>query len=267
MTALTVSFDTTLCRRVLQVTSLAGTTDHVEVQRAVSPYVQWEDVRGWSTQAIASSAVTYYDYEFPEGVAYKYRVLEYNASGTHTATTEFSVSAVTFDDVWLKVPAAPFLNRTVIVADKSTITNKSRSALMDVVGRTNPVQIGGVRSSLSYTLQLLTLTAAEERDMEYTLSTGDVIFIHLPSNVDLIPGGYFSVGDVTREPTMRTSSRRVWSLPLATVAAPGSDVIGSAYTIQSVLAEYATITDMMADNATIADLLARTGTPSEVIVP
>lgn len=265
--ALATSFDAALCRRQLAITGLVGTTAYVTVERAESPYVQWTPVRGWSSQPVAGAAVTYFDYEFPEGVAYKYRVSEFTSADALTTMTEYSVSAVTFPDVWLKVPAAPFLNRPVIVVDRGDITNRSRSGLLDVVGRTYPVQIGSVRSGVSYTLQLLTETAAEERDMQYTLSTGDVVFLHLPAAVQAIPGGYFSVADTSRQSTLRLSARRIWSLPLTEVAAPGPDVIGTAYTIASVLAEYATVTLMLAGNATIADLLQRTGTPSEVIVP
>ncbi|MEV6287397.1 hypothetical protein [Kribbella sp. NPDC051770] len=265
--ALAIEFDVTLCRQVMDLTGLGATTDHVTVDRAVSPFVRWETVRGWSAQPVSGNAVTFFDYEFPEGTDYKYRVKEFNASGTLTGTTEYAVSATEFNEPWLKIPAVPVLNRPVVIVDRGDITNRSRSGVMDVVGRNYPVQIGDVRAGLAYTLQLLTDTAAEERDMEYTLSTGDVIFLHLPAAVEVLPGGYFSVGDVQRASTLRRSPRRVWSLPLIAVAAPGSEVIGSAYTIASVLAEYETVTTMLADNDTIGDLISRTGTPSEVLVP
>ena len=267
MTALAASYDVTLNRRVVDLTGLNASTDSVTVERSVAPNVQWAPVRGWSAQNVSGAAVSYYDYEFPEGVAYKYRVREFDAAGAQLASTDFSVTAVSFDQVWLKIPAAPFLNRPVVVVDRGEIGNRSRSGLFDIVGRTDPVQVGSVRASAAYTLQLLTETAAEERDMEYTLSTGDVVFLHLPAAVEVIPGGYFSVGDVSRQSTLRLSPRRVWSLPLQHTAAPGPDVIGSAYTWNSVLADYATWTDLLADNATWGDLLERTGSPSEVIVP
>lgn len=263
---LSVGYESTLNRRTLAVTGLNASTDHVTVERAVSPYVRWTQVRGWSVQQVSATSVSYWDYEFPEGVAYKYRVREYNAAGTQLAATDYSVSAVTFDDPWVKIPAAPFLNTRVVIADRSGLVNRSRSGLLDVKGRTDPIQIGDVRSGLSYTLQLLTETAADEQNMEFTLSTGDVIFLHLPADERTVPGGYYAVGDVTRESTLRRSPRRLWSLPLTRVVPPGPDVAGAAYTIASLLAEYASITAVMADNDTIADVLARTGSPSDVIV-
>jgi hypothetical protein len=263
---LTVGYETTLNRRTLAVTGLNASTDYVTVERAVTPYVQWTQVRGWPNQNVASTSVSYYDYEFPEGVAYKYRVREYDVTGVQLAATDYSVSAVTFSEPWLKVPAAPFLNMPVVIVDRGDIVNRSRGGLMDVLGRTDPILIGGVRASAAYTLQLLTETAADEQDLEYTLSTGDVVFLHLPAAERTVLGGYFAVGDVTRNSTLRRSPRRLWSLPLTRVVAPGPDVAGAAYTCASVLAEYATCLDVMTDNATCADLMARTGSPSDVIV-
>ncbi|HEY9418236.1 MAG TPA: hypothetical protein VIQ30_26035, partial [Pseudonocardia sp.] len=259
-------YETTLNRRTLAVTGLNALTDHVRVERAVTPYVQWTEVRGWPNQNVAATAVSYYDYEFPEGVAYKYRVREYDVAGVQLAATEYAVSAVSFDGAWLKVPAAPFLNLPVVIADRADVTNRSRGGLLDVKGRTDPILIGGVRASVSYTLQVLTETAAEEQNLEYALATGDAVFLHLPADERTVPGGYFAVGDVTRNSTLRRSPRRLWSLPLTRVVAPGPDVAGAAYTWASVLAEYATWADVIAANATWADLLARTGSPADVIV-
>lgn len=263
---LSIGYEATLNRRPLEITGLNASTDYVTVERAASPYVQWTMVRGWAQQPVASTAVTYYDYEFPEGVAYKYRVREYNAAGSQLAATDYSVSAVNFDDIWLKVPAAPYLNTRVTVADRTDIVNRSRSALFDVQGRTNPIQVGDVRSSVSYNLQLLTDTPAEEENLQYALASGDVIFLHLPANERTLIGGYFSVGDVTRDSVLRRSPRRLWTLPLTQVVPPGPDIAGAAYTWQSVANEYSDWSDTMADNETWADLLARTGSPADVIV-
>lgn len=263
---LVAGYETALNRRTIAISGLDASTDHVTVERAVSPYVQWTMVRGWSTQQVAGAAVSYYDYEFPEGVAYQYRVREYDAAGAQLASTDYPVSAATFAEPWLKVPASPFLNTPVVIVDRDDMTNRSRSALFDVKDRTDPIQVGGRRAGLSYTLRLLTETAGDEDNLEFTLSTGDVVFLHLPAGERRVPGGYFSVGDVTRASTLRSSPRRVWTLPLTRVVAPGPDVAGAAYTIASAMADYATIADQVADNATIAILLARTGSPSDVIV-
>lgn len=264
---LSISFDATLCRRVLALSGLNASTDHVTVERAVSPYAQWTQVRGWSSQPVSGLAVTFYDYEFPVSVAYKYRAREYNAAGVQLAATDYAVSAVTLDDVWLKVPAAPFLNRPVEVSVRNEITRRSRSGVFDVVGRTMPVVVGDKRGSREFTLQIRTETSAEERDLDYLFAGGEVLFLHTPIEMDQFPSGYYTAGDVTRAPESRYTARRVWGVPLIEVASPGEDVIGSAYTIAGVLADYATVTDMLAGNATIGDLLQRVGSPEDVIVP
>jgi hypothetical protein len=263
---LAVGYEPTLNRRTLAITALNASTDHVTVERAVSPYVQWAEVRGWASQPVAAAAVSYYDYEFPEGVPYTYRVREFDAAGVQLASTDYPVSAVSFAEAWLKVPAAPFLNTAVVIADRGDMTNRTRGGLFDVQSRTDPILVGDVRSGISYTLTLLTETAADEQNLEYSLATGDVIFLHLPADEQTVPGGYFAVGDVTRNSTLRRSPRRLWQLPLTRVVPPGPDVAGAAYTWASVLAEYATWGDLMAANLTWGDLLARTGSPSDVIV-
>lgn len=177
-----------------------------------------------------------------------------------------TVTTQDLDAVWLKVPAAPFLNQAVTVVDVSEIARRSRAGLFDVVGRSKPVMVGDVASSIAFTLRLLTQTPADEENLDYLFASGEVVYLQLPSTVTGLPGGYFAVGDVTRASTLRLSPRRVWTIPLREVAAPGPDVVGSAYTWTSVLADCATWTDLLAANATWNDLLQRTGTPSDVIV-
>jgi hypothetical protein len=267
MTLLVSSFDTTLCRRVLALSGMNALTDYVIMERAVSPYAQWTQVRGWSSQNVSGAAVTFYDYEFPVSVPYKYRAREYDAAGVQLAATEFSVVALVLDDVWLKVPAAPFLNRPVQVSVRTEITRRSRSGVFDIVDRTLPVVVGNKRSGREFTLQIKTETGAEERDLDYLFADGQILFLHTPVEMDQFPSGYYTAGDVSRAPEQDYTARRIWEVPLIEAAMPGDDVIGSAYTIASMLADYATIFDVMADNATNGVLLQRVGSPEDVIVP
>jgi hypothetical protein len=262
---LTATYDPVLSRIRLSATLLSATDTHAVFERTTNGFVSTTTVRGGSNVTVTAQNAHVDDYEFQPGVATTYRVRSFNAAGVQQAlyTATITQDLIT---VWLKVPAAPFLNTSVVVVDRSEISRKSRSTLFNVVGRTLPVMVGDVASSLAYTLELLTETPGKERDLDYLFASGEVVFLQLPSTVEHIPGGYFAVGDVSRVPTMRLSPRRVWSVPLTEVAAPGASVVGSAYTISSMLAEYATISAVIAGNATIADLLERTGTPSDVIV-
>jgi len=135
------------------------------------------------------------------------------------------------------------------------------------VARSTPVMVGDVASSIAYTLTLQTDTPAAESNLDYVFASGEIVFLQLPSTVQYMQGGYFAVGDTSRGPVNMVSTLRRWNVPLTGVAAPGPEVIGSAYTWTSVVADFATWTAEIAANATWADLLARTGTPSDVIVP
>jgi hypothetical protein len=263
--ALNATYDPTLSRVRLLLTGANGAATHAVFERSTDAGVRWTTIRGGADVAISGGSASRDDYEFEPGVPLLYRVRTYAGVTSYDAFT--APITQDLDQVWLKVPAIPFLNTPVVVVAVGPISRRSRGGVLDVVARNYPVQVGDVRSMRAFDLQILTETAAEERDMDARISTGDVVFLQSPAAVESVPEGYFSVGDVTRDSTLRLSPRKVWTLPLIEVAAPGPDVIGPAYTCASVLAEYVTVTAMLAENATILDLLSRTGTPSEVLVP
>lgn len=261
---LAATYDPLLSRIRLAGTFLSPAVT-VVIDRTVDG-VTYTTVRGGNGLAVVSQNASVDDYEFPPGLPITYRLRGYDVADALLFT---DTAAITQDltQVWLKVPAAPFLNRPVIVADRGPVGRRARRGVFDIPGRSVPVVVGDVASGLEFPLQLLTETAAEERDVDYLFASGEIVLVQLPSTVQHFPGGYYSVGDVSREPTMRLSARRLWDVPLTQAAAPGPEVVGPTYTIASMLAEYATVAAVLADNATIADLLQRTGAPSDVIVP
>lgn len=264
--SLAATYDSVLSRIQLAATLLGASATYAIFERTTDAFATTVTVRGGTAVTVTSQNAHVDDYEWDPGVATTYRVTSYNVSDVQQAQFTASITQ-DLTDVWLKVPAAPFLNLAVTVVDRSEVTRKSRSGLFPVVGRSKPVMVGDVASSLSYELQLLTQNAAGEANLDYLFASGEVVFVHLPLAVDDFPGGYFAVGDVSRDTTLRLSNRRVWRVPLTEVAAPGPDVVGSAYTWASAIADYATWSALIGDNATWADLLAKTGTPSDVIVP
>lgn len=264
MTA-TATYDGVLSRIQLSATLLGATATYAVVDRTIDAGITYTTVRGGTRLTVASQNAALDDFEFPPGVAITYRFRSYDVSNVLQSTQTVAITQ-NLMSVWLKVPSTPFLNQAVTVVDRGQITRKSRAGLFDVVGRSTPVMVGDVASSISYELQLLTKTVGAETNLDYLFASGEVVFLHLPSTVTSIPGGYFAVGDTSREPTMRLSPNRVWSVPLTGVAAPGPEVVGPAYTWTAVLADFATWTTELAANATWSALLARTGTPSDVIV-
>lgn len=264
--SLTATYDGTLSRIRLAGTVLGAAATYAVFDRTIDGGITYTTIRGGTAAAVTTQLANVDDYEWQAGVAATYRVRSYSAANVLQATfTVANTQNVT--QPWLKVPAAPFLNLPVEIVDGGEVTRRSRAALFDIVGRTYPIAVGDIASSIAYTLQLLTRTKAAERNLDYLLASGEVVFLQLPLNEDHVDGGYFSVGDTTRVRTMRRSRNRVWNLPLTEVAKPGPDVVGSAYTWASVVADYPTWTAEIAANATWADLLNHTGTPSDVIVP
>lgn len=262
---LTASYDGVLSRVRLSGSSLGASATYAVFDRTINGYVTTTTIRGGSEVTVTSQNAAVDDYEFPVGQTITYRVRSYNASDVLQQTFTTTILR-DLDEVWLKVPAGPYLNLPVTVVDRSEIERKSRSGLFPVVGRTMPVMVGDIASSRSFTLQVLTQNASGESALDYLFASGEVVFLHLPSTVEHFPGGYFAVGDVKRETTLRLSARRIWSVPLTEVAIPGPAVVGSAYTWNSAMSEFATWTDLIAANVTWSTLLQRVGAPSDVIV-
>lgn len=265
--ALTATYDPLLSRIRLSATLLGASATRCVFWRTTNAWASYVTLRGGWLVPVTAQNSSIDDYEFVPGVPMTYRVQSYPA-GNLTAIATYDVTITQdLDVVWVKVPAAPYLNQPVKVADRSAVKRRSRAGVFDVVGRTLPVAVGDVASSREFTLQLLTETPADEENLDYLFASGEVIFVQKPSTVEHFPGGYFSVGDVERETTLRASMRRIWDVPLTEVAQPGPDVIGPVYTWTSVLADYASWSALMTANATWSDLLQRTGSPSDVIVP
>jgi hypothetical protein len=265
--ALTATYDPTLSRIRLAATALGATATRCVFWRTTNNFATYATIRGGWPVPVAAQNAAIDDYEFEPGVPLLYRVQSYtDADLTPVATYDVSITQ-DLDQVWVKVPALPFLNRAVTASVQFEISRRARGGVFDVVGRTYPVSVSDVRSSRQFNLQVRTATAAEYRDFDLLLASGEPVFLHVPSENTRLPGGYFTVGDTTTSPTGRRLDEHVFTLPLTEVAAPGPDVVGSSYTWSSLLAEYANWSAVLTGNATWADVLERIGSPSEVIVP
>jgi hypothetical protein len=265
--ALGATYDAVLSRIQLAGTSLGASATYAVFDRTTDGGITYTTVRGGVSVPVASQNANLNDYEFPAGVATTYRVRSYNVSDALQVTSTVAVNQ-DLDAVWLKVPAAPFLNRKVTVSSAGDKSRPARRGLFDIKGRSKAIAVTDIRSSMSYEARLRTFDLDEEQTLDYVLSSGEILFFHLPAANTCMTGGYYSAGDVTwGPPGSRAKPDRIFSIPLTEVVAPGADVIATAYTWTSVLADYATWTALLAANATWSTLLARTGTPSDVIVP
>lgn len=265
--AITATYDPVLSRIKLAATLLGASATYAVFDRTTNGGVTYTTVRGGTAVPVASQNAALDDYEWPAGVAMTYRVRSYNVSNVLQQT--FTVAKTQdLTDVWLKVPAAPYMNRVVTVSSAGDRSRAARRAVFDIVGRSNPVAVSDIRSSLSFEARLRTFTYEEEQTLDFILQSGEILFFHLPLANKCMPGGYYSAGDVVwGPPSSRAKPDRIFSVPLTGVAAPGADVISSTYTWTSVVADYATWTALLAANASWSVLLTRVGTPSDVVVP
>lgn len=262
--ALTATYDASLSRIKLAGGTLGASATYAVFDRTLNG-ITYTTVRGGTHVAVASGAASLDDYEFPVGVAITYRVRSYDASDVLQATFTVAITQAQ-PDPWLKSVQRPFLNQQIAAADASDVTHLNRSQVFQVVGRSAGVAVTDVGSGRSYELVIATLTTGDAADLRFLVTSGDILFLHAPADFP-VPGGYYTVGDVRETRQTLPWERRWFTLPLTEVAQPGPEVVGTTYTIASMLAEYATISAVIAGNATISDLLQRVASPSEVLVP
>jgi hypothetical protein len=265
--SLTATYDSVLSRIRLSGTALNVASTYMIVERSTDNFITSTFVRGGAHAPISGGVGKIDDYEFPAGVPLWYRVTAYDVTNVLRATFITTITQ-DLDSDWIKVPAAPFLNRAIVVNDISEITKPARQGISEIINRSNPVVVSDIRSSKRLTLFLYTFDANEESDLDYLLSSGEVIFIHLPLANKCMPGGYYTVGDVGWVAAgSKSKPKRKWTLPLIGAAPPGSDVVGSSYSWQSVINDYASWTAVVVGNATWSALLEHVGDPADVIVP
>ncbi|MEU5939411.1 carbohydrate binding domain-containing protein [Micromonospora sp. NPDC047548] len=261
------------------------------VARTAGISIIWRDAGGailsqtlGSTVSMSAGAWTYFEVtgEAPVG-ATQATFVAASMSGTPPTTNTMRVDEAYFvviggspvfsgsitpaiGGVWLKSVSRPFLNRKVTVLDYSDVERPSRAGVFDVIGRSFPVAVNDVRGSRRWTLEVLTETLGDARELDLVLASGDPMLVHVPAGVG-VPGGYVVIGDTTQRRTGRRSTRRVFELPCTEIAAPGPDVVGATVTCQTVLTTYPTCAAVLAAHDTCLSLMELIGDPTDVIVP
>jgi hypothetical protein len=249
--SITVTYMDDLSRVRIEGASILGSS--VTVERSTDG-ITWTTIRGGSEVAVFGGAFTVDDYEFPVSQAVTYRAGEDTDSIT-----------VDLDTVWIKAIQHPFLNRPVTVTDWSSIGREFRGGVFPVVGRSFPVSVTDLRGARSYSLEVACHDELAAADMDYLLASGGPVFVQVPSG-SRVPQVYaVIIGSDERRPAPR-SNRRVFTLELQEVAAPGLDVVGATTIWQSVIHSHATWTDVISAFDTWSDLLDSTSDPSSVIV-
>src|SRR5690606_1588445 len=230
------------------------------VERSVN-LIRWETIRGGDQEN--DSLVFLDDYEFTANRPNYYRAtfLDGNTQVDRTEPVEVTPG---LNDVWIKFPGAPFLNRRVRLIGCDDSERHARFGVFDVSARRAPVVVSDVHTSRSTTIQVRTSTIGERDELDNSLSNGNVAYIHVPDGV-AFPSMYFVPGDYTyRRPAMR-SEASVFSIPIREVAKPGPGVYGSAGTWQSVLNTWASWEEVLVENDSWQDVASLIGSPDDVI--
>lgn len=194
-----------------------------------------------------------WDYEIPYGTTSTYAVA---ASGVATVTTTALLDVA---DVWLVHPGVPALSvRVPVVSEIGDLSRPVDRGLFSVVGRSDPIVVGGgARSSAAGTLAVRTRTDAERHALDLLLDDGSALLLNLPVTLGWgMETAYISVGDVTAARTVEYAPQpyREWTLPYQVVTRPagGSQ---SERTWATVAAEYpGTWADVAATGMTWAEL-------------
>ncbi len=210
-------------------------------------------VRGGANYPIATGqTLVLDDREFPAGVDLHYRVRAYTAAGVEVPTYSYTatVTLPEVDQVWLRAPLLPFLDRPVTVIGFGEVERPARGAVLEILSRRLPIALTDVRGSRRYNLTLRAADLAEREDLETFLSFGSVVYLLVPDGCAVPASGYFQVGDLTVARAGRQAPEgRVWylTLPLVEVAAPDYAVLGSTITWAGVQGGWATWGAVLAD--------------------
>lgn len=262
---LTLAFNSTLSRVEITAVNLGGASC-VVVDRSLDG-VRWTTVRGAAELALTDQAIgPHYDYEFGLGTV-TYRVRAYDALGAAAITLTGTI-ATSLDAVWLKSCIRPFLNMQITLGGPGFDQERpARGSGYEVANRALPVAVTELAGSKRYDLRIRTTTDDEDRQLDFLLASGDVLFLHAPAGKVVPAGGVWVKAETDRARLLNVGgTMRHRLVPVMEVAAPGPDVGYALLTWQTILNNYGTLSALLNANSTLGDLLSLLAEPSEVIV-
>jgi len=245
---ISLAYDSRYGRNRISARGLPTTAIRAVVEVRPVGKTRYTQVRGGKVGTTSGAfSRTVDDYEFTAGVANSYRITAYSTAeevADVVVATATATLAAANPGTWLKFIAQPSLNTAVQLAGWGEISRASRTALYDVQGRSDPIAVSDVASSRRVTVTLRTTGVPAADRLDYALSQGVPLFLHVPDGVGL-PSLYAVAGDYSYDRVAQTSQTRHWTLPLTEVAAPASTIAGSAITCQTILDTYLTCDEVL----------------------
>lgn len=261
-TGLTATVQPQYGRVLLQLTFTAVTS--ASVVRVHADGSTWP-VRGAAPAPVVSTTGVGwvgYDHEAPLDSPVTYR-----ATSTQDATVINSTAVTVASDpswvgsmAWLTHPLQPALSRPVLVEALGPEASKSRSSVLPIVGRGDPVAVTDKRVSGTGELTVITTTHAETALLKALLDDGGVLCIRCPAAWGAM-WCYATIGDATGEPLGSAQEQwREWKLPYSRCGRPdgdGSGAVGATWA--DAAAAYATWAALATGEPTWNDLAIKAG--------
>lgn len=157
----------------------------------------------------------------------------YDATNVPVSTLFTDDVDTPLEEIWLKDPLRPARNMVVEVASPTGIRHAARSALFDIKGRAEPIEVSEIRRSRSWTQRWVFHTFDELDALLELFSTGRTLLLQVPARGTLpncppwprsLPGGYIHVGDVAEETAPDQSLPGTLTAPVQIVAAPCAEL-------------------------------------------
>lgn len=254
----TVSYDPNRGRVRVKASGLADAVVRVVVSSRRLGTSRWAEVRGGRVAVDDDGAMvrTVDDYEFTAGEGVEYRLVALSsAEGATDVIVQQRIATIsdTADTMWIKFIATPYRNRMIVLTDWSEVSRKSRVALYDVVGRSQPVAVTDVHTGRQFSVDLVTHTLAEREALDQALGTGVPVFFQTPTSI-ACPSIYAVIGDYSYKRPARRSLRSIVTVQLIEISAPPPSVVGAGLTYRVLGTQYGAYADLHAAVDTYAEL-------------
>lgn len=175
----------------------AVSADRFELQRSTDSGVTWEPVRihddydltdnpGIIVPISVGAAVSFYDYEAPNGTAAGYRARTlHNYSGLYAASAWTSTQTATWTSTswWIKDPAVPSLNMDLgatRLTSYADIVRAARQGVFQALGASLPIVVSDTRAGAVGSITLTLLAVSEQDKLNALLDALDTLLLQGP---------------------------------------------------------------------------------------
>jgi hypothetical protein len=176
----------------------------------------------------------------------------------------------------LKSIKYPALNRSLGVAPAyRPVQMASRTGVYNIKGRVPPIGVHDAWTSEWWTLEFVTESLAQLRDLKLCIQASKTLFIQTPPEIENecftnpvsgMPGGYVYALNATMTQTVPGSSVTRWVLPVRIITPPAPEIAGTLLNWETVKRLYGSWTALWASNPTWRDVWDQIMDPEDAVV-